>query len=237
MKENLGSIAFILAVIVVIGGLAFFYQGQILPKYNNPEIDSFIQSCFETLDRKIGAPEYSIDQVVLIVQPGDGNARSGFVDREGGEFYISIPYVPDKRPKWETFGAIAHETMHIYRKSIGDPCMEGLSDLFACHMLNQVSLEGGNWDKFLANSTKYPFYKEAYLMMKELKDCVGEKELLRLFDYQIESVAIQKKHFDLNSWLLSLGEKESSARAILDSHKDKIKQLMPPIPPLVFDYN
>ena len=224
MKKNLGSIVFLVAIFVVIGALAIFYQGQILPKYNNEEIDKFIQMSFETLGTEIGAPEYSIEQVLLIVKQGDTNARSGYVDREGGNFYISLPFVPDSKPKWQTYGAIAHEAMHIYRKSIGDPCMEGLCDLFACQMLDNAGLEGNKWDQYLSTTKHFPFYTETYLMMKELKEVVGASNLNRLFDYLEENVAIQQKHFKLKEWLASLPvDKQEKAKAVLIATKIRLE--------------
>lgn len=196
-------------------------KGETVSLITDPCVYSFSAKTISNARNSFGPPRTPIKQILLFHRPGP-HCQTVMWDEDKGMFCI---FMANKQFDAYFYGNLGHELVHLLNAKLCDPYVEGLCSVFGEEALGEDQMKRAAYRGLLMAT---PFYKETYLMMKEIEGSLDSNRYNSIFSFASYDQAKQWMHIEIDKWLSSLAEGERNRVAeIIGKYADAIEKTMP----------
>gem|GEM_PF-1338391 len=185
----------------------------------NPVVYAFSAKTLADAQQSFGPPITKIKQILIFHRPGP-HCQTMMWDADKGIFCI---FMANENIDAYFQGNLGHELLHLLNAKLCDPYVEGL-----CSVFGEEALTSDKRATYQSLLTATPFYKETYLMMKEMKERVSAESYGSIFRFAKYDPAKLWMHIDIDQWMQSIPPAEQVvAREIIGKFAGQVEATMP----------
>lgn len=186
----------------------------------NPAVYTMAAKTLTSAQKSFGPAITNIKQILIFHRPGP-HCQTMMWDADKGIFCI---FMANQNMDAFFQGNLGHELLHLLNAKLCDPYVEGVCSVFGEEALDDETKRKA-YDGLL-NAT--PFYRETYLMMKEVKKSISPQSYESIFRYASYDPAKRWMHIEIDQWLKSIPESEQqTARTVIGKYADDVESRMP----------
>jgi tetratricopeptide (TPR) repeat protein len=192
----------------------------------NPIVYKFANDTLASAQKVFGPAKVPIKRLYIMYRSGN-SCQTVMVDEKRGVFCICMA---NDETTDAYFHSLGHELIHCLNTRLADPYIEGICSYIGANSNPPPRRQFRAWARqYDRGVVKLKFYRETYVMVKELVDKLGMNGIRSILSYvRWDGDSKFWQQVDVDAWLKSLpDDKRIIARDIINKYADQIQKVLP----------